>query len=97
MLKKISSFFKALLKKIESLICVDIDLGPSVNTGAMNMIENKPGKSLKSDLAAKRTRKKGKFVGDDKSTSDVNEAYKSGKKPPSKAKIKKKPNLKVQD
>ena len=35
----------------------------------------------KAEVAAKRVRKGGKFVGDDKSTPDVNEAFKDGKAP----------------
>jgi hypothetical protein len=35
----------------------------------------------KAEVAAKRTRKGGKFVGDDKSTTGVNEAFKDGKSP----------------
>jgi hypothetical protein len=48
-------------------------------------------KTPKAEVAEKRTRSKGKFVGDDKSTPDVNEAFKDGKAPPKK----KKPNIKI--
>lgn len=40
-----------------------------------------PKSTAKAEVAAKRTRKSGKFVGDDKSTPDVNEAFKAGKSP----------------
>ena len=42
----------------------------------------------------KRARNKGKFVGDDKSTADVNEAWEGGKAPTKKAKVTKKPKAK---
>lgn len=48
----------------------------------------KAPKTPKAAVAEKRTRKGGKFVGDDKSTKEVNEAYKDGKKP---EKVSKKP------
>lgn len=50
-----------------------------------------PKSPAKAEVAEKRTRKNGKFVGDDKSTPDVNEAFKDGKAP-----AKKKPKLKVE-
>lgn len=50
-----------------------------------------PKSPAKSEVAQKRTRKGGKFVGDDKSTPDVNEAFKDGKAPG-----KKNPKLKVE-
>lgn len=54
-----------------------------------------PKSPAKAEVAEKRTRKGGKFVGDDKSTPDVNEAFKDGKAPAKKA-TKKKPALKVE-
>jgi hypothetical protein len=59
-------------------------------------------KNAKAEIAGKRTRKGGKFVKDDPSTPDVNEAFKDGKAPAKKAvknvkaATKKKPNLKVE-
>lgn len=53
-----------------------------------------PKSTAKSEVAAKRVRKNGKFVGDDKSTPDVNEAFKDGKAPAKKP-TKKKPNIKI--
>lgn len=53
-----------------------------------------PKSPAKAEAAEKRTRKSGKFVGDDKSTPDVNEAFKDGKTPVKKA-TKKKPNIKI--
>ena len=50
-----------------------------------------PKSPAKAEVAEKRTRKNGKFVGDDKSTPNVNEAFKDGKTP-----AKKKPKLKVE-
>lgn len=55
-----------------------------------------PKSPAKAEVAEKRTRKGGKFVGDDKSTPDVNEAFKDGKAPAKKAPAKKKPKLKVE-
>lgn len=49
-----------------------------------------PKSPAKAEVAAKRTRKSGKFVGDDKSTADINEAFKDGKTPPKKPKSTKK-------
>lgn len=49
-----------------------------------------PKSPAKAEVAAKRTRKGGKFVGDDKTTVDVNEAFKDGKTPPKKPKSTKK-------
>ena len=51
-----------------------------------------PKSPAKAEVAEKRTRKGGKFVGDDKSTPGVNEAFKDGKAP---AKKPKKPNIKI--
>jgi len=51
-------------------------------------------KNAKAEIAGKRTRKGGKFVKDDPSTPDVNEAFKDGKTPAKKTK--KTPALKVQ-
>ncbi len=48
-----------------------------------------PKSPAKAEVAEKRTRKGGKFVGDDKSTPGVNEAFKGGKAPAKKAKPKK--------
>lgn len=60
-------------------------------------VESKPKKSvIKSEVAKKRTRNKGKFVGDDESTPDVNEAFKDGKDHPKKPKKTKTPNLKIE-
>lgn len=53
-----------------------------------------PKSPAKAEVAEKRTRKGGKFVGDDKSTPDVNEAFKDGKAPAKKT-TKKKPNIKI--
>lgn len=53
--------------------------------------KKEPKQPAKAEVAEKRTRKGGKFVGDDKSTPDVNEAFKDGKAPAKK----KKPNMKV--
>ena len=53
-----------------------------------------PKSPAKAEVAEKRTRKNGKFVGDDKSTPDVNEAFKDGKAPAKKP-AKKKPNIKI--
>ena len=53
-----------------------------------------PKSPAKAEVAQKRTRKGGKFVGDDKSTPDVNEAFKDGKAPAKKP-AKKKPNIKI--
>ena len=53
-----------------------------------------PKSPAKAKVAEKRTRKGGKFVGDDKSTPDVNEAFKDGKAPAKKP-AKKKPNIKI--
>jgi len=47
-----------------------------------------PKSTAKAEVATKRARKGGKFVGDDKSTSEVNEAFKDGKSP-------KKPKMEV--
>jgi len=55
-----------------------------------------PKSPAKAEVAEKRTRKGGKFVGDDKSTPAVNEAFKDGKAPAKKAPAKKKPSLKVE-
>lgn len=56
----------------------------------------KPAPTAKAEVAAKRTRKNGKFVGDDKSTPDVNEAFKEGKAPAKARKPKtKKPKMTV--
>ena len=55
-----------------------------------------PKSPAKAEVAEKRTRKNGKFVGDDKSTPDVNEAFKDGKAPAKKAPAKRKPKLKVE-
>lgn len=49
-----------------------------------------PKSPAKAEVAEKRTRKSGKFVGDDKSTPDVNEAFKDGKTPAKKPKSTKK-------
>lgn len=55
-----------------------------------------PAPTAKAEVAAKRTRKNGKFVGDDKSTPDVNEAFKEGKAPAKARKPKtKKPKMTV--
>lgn len=54
-----------------------------------------PKSAAKAEVAEKRTRKGGKFVGDDKSTPEVNEAFKDGKAPTKKAPAKKKPSMKV--
>lgn len=58
--------------------------------------KKEPKAPAKAEVAAKRTRKGGKFVGDDKSTADVNEAFKDGKAPAKKPATKKKPTLKVE-
>lgn len=52
-----------------------------------------PKSPAKAEVAAKRTRKSGKFVGDDKSTPEVNEAFKDGKAPAKKTT--KKPSIKI--
>ncbi len=54
-----------------------------------------PKSPAKAEVAEKRVRKDGKFVADDKSTPDVNEAFKDGKAPAKKP-AKKKPTLKVE-
>ncbi len=51
-----------------------------------------PKSPAKAEVAEKRTRKSGKFVSDDKSTPNVNEAFKDGKAP---AKKPKKPTMKI--
>lgn len=53
--------------------------------------KKEPKSPAKAEVAEKRTRKSGKFVADDKSTPDVNEAFKEGKAPAKK----KKPTMKV--
>lgn len=53
--------------------------------------KKEPKSPAKAEVAEKRTRKSGKFVADDKSTPDVNEAFKEGKVPAKK----KKPTMKV--
>lgn len=53
-----------------------------------------PKSPAKAEVAQKRTRKNGKFAGDDKSTPDVNEAFKDGKAPAKKP-TKKKPTMKI--
>lgn len=54
-----------------------------------------PKSPAKAEVAEKRARKNGKFVGDDESTPDVNEAFKDGKAPAKKATARKKPSMKV--
>jgi hypothetical protein len=60
---------------------------PKVKAAAKKSVQN-----AKAEIAGKRTRKGGKFVKDDPSTPDVNEAFKDGKAP---AKKTKKPNIKI--
>lgn len=57
--------------------------------------KKEPKQPAKAEVAEKRTRKGGKFVADDKSTPDVNEAFKDGKAPAKKPAAKKKPNIKI--
>ena len=52
--------------------------------------------AAKSNVAKARARKSGKFVGDDKSTTDVNEAFKEGVSPANPKKKSTRPNLKIE-
>lgn len=93
--------------KVEPLNIVKVEVGDvslaeaekRVDTVREEIKKAKPKKEPKSpskaEVAEKRTRKGGKFVGDDKSTPDVNEAFKDGKAPAKKAPTKKKPNIKI--
>lgn len=89
-------FLKKLWDAFVNFLFVEVDIQPGVMGFETPAVEE-PAKSPKAEVAAKRSRSKGKFVGDDKSTTEVNEAYKDGVKPPKKSKPKKKPDLKVQD
>lgn len=75
---------------------VEVKAEPAKKAPAKKAPAKKAPKSpAKAEVAEKRVRKNGKFVGDDKSTPDVNEAFKDGKAPAKKA-SKKKPPLKVE-
>lgn len=82
-------------------VLVLTDEAPIEEVPAPPVIEEEPvnkPKTAKAEVAAKRTRKAGKFVGDDKSTTNVNEAFTDGKTPEKKPRVKsskKKPDLKV--
>ena len=82
-------------------VLVLADEAPIEEVQAAPVIEEEPvkkPKTAKAEMATKRTRKAGKFVGDDKSTPDVNEAFTDGKTPEEKPRVKsskKKPDLKV--
>lgn len=93
--------------KVEPLNIVKVEVGDvslveaekRVDTVKEEIKNAKPKKEPKSpakaEVAEKRARKGGKFVGDDKATPDVNEAFKDGKAPEKKAPAKKKPNIKI--
>lgn len=69
---------------------------PVVEVKSTEKVETKakPKKTTpKAKVASTRSRNKGKFVGDDKTTPEVNEAFIDGKSPAKK----KKPNIKVAD
>ena len=83
--------------KVEPIsVVATVDAGEVVKEEAKKAKPKKEPKSpTKAEVAEKRTRKGGKFVGDDKSTPEVNEAFKDGKAPTKKAPAKKKPSMKV--
>lgn len=84
-------------KRIKDFFIFNVDIDPSSMINEMKVHEAEPIKSAKAEVAERRTRKKGKFVGDDKRTPAVNEAYKEGVKPAPKKRKPKKPDLKVQE
>ena len=84
--KKEAPKVKAAAKKVEKALKTE---APKIKAAAEKVV-----KTAKAEIAGKRTRKDGKFVKDDPSTPDVNEAYKDGKAPAKKTK--KTPALKVQ-
>lgn len=75
---------KVAVAKVEKVVKKE---APKVKAAAEKAVKN-----VKAEIASKRTRKGGKFVKDDPSTPDVNEAFKDGKAPAKKAK---KPNIKI--
>lgn len=93
--------------KVEPLNIVTVEVGDVSLAEAEQRIETvkeeikkaKPKRAPKSpakvEIAEKRNRKNGKFVPDDKSTPDVNEAFKDGQAPAKKSPAKKKPNIKI--
>lgn len=83
--------------KVEPVsVVATVDAGEVVKEEVKKSKPKKEPKSpAKAEVAEKRTRKGGKFVGDDKSTPDVNEAFTDGKAPEKKAPAKKKPNIKI--
>jgi len=81
--KEVDELKKARVVK-DAIEDATVDLKPleeGVASGKVKVKETKP----------KRARKKGRYVGDDKSTPDVNEAWEGGKAPTKKSKPKKKP------
>ena len=75
---------------------IEAKTAPAPAPAAVEKAKGQPSKksSPNVELAGKRTRKNGKFVADDKSTPNVNEAFIDGKAPVKKA-PKKKPNIKI--
>ena len=73
---------KIAVAKVEKVVKTET---PKVKAAAKKVV-----KTAKAEIAGKRTRKDGKFVKDDPSTPDVNEAFKDGKAPVKKPKASKK-------
>jgi hypothetical protein len=84
--KKEAPKVKAAAKKVETALKTE---APKIKAAAEKAVKN-----AKAEIAGKRTRKGGKFVKDDPSTPNVNEAFKDGKAPIKKTK--KNPSLKVE-
>ena len=80
--KVVATKVKVAAKKVEKTVEEE---APKVKAAAKKVV-----KTAKAEIAGKRTRKDGKFVKDDPSTPDVNEAFKDGKAPVKKPKAPKK-------
>lgn len=86
---------KTTIQQFETIVKEDVAKVEKVTEDAATEVKEvaqKVAKKAKAEIAEKRARKDGKFVADDPSTPDVNEAFTEGKAPPKRVK---KPKIEV--
>jgi hypothetical protein len=80
---------------VEAKANADVKVEVAVKKEPKKPAKKAPKSPAKAKVASTRTRKDGKFIADDKSIPDVNEAFKDGKATAKKAPAKKKPAMKI--
>lgn len=97
---KIQAIFAPRSTTTVEAVAVEVAAVEAKATLELVVVDNTKAKTSKKagpkvELVGKRTRKSGKFVADDKSTPNVNEAYTDGKTPAKKPTTKKKSTMKI--